>query len=131
MTRGRPPKSTKVLELNGAFKKNPKRKKVRENEVQPLLGDFPGFKDMQGYSQEAAFDLIVASISPGVLTPNDWIAIMEMSRILFLSWNDACTASERHLLMSMLGQFGMTPPGRVKLQLGGKEKTKNRWSDVG
>ncbi len=131
MAKGRPPKSTKVLELSGAFKKNPQRKKARENELQPLQGDFPGFRSMEGKSQEAAFDLIVACVPPGVLTPSDWITVHEMSRLLFLSWNDACTASERHLLMAMLGKFGMTPADRVKLHGPAKEKPKNKWSDVG
>jgi hypothetical protein len=86
---------------------------------------------MEGKTQENAFDLIVACAPPGVLTPSDWITVNEMSRLLFLSWNDACTASERHLLMAMLGKFGMNPSDRTRLQVTPEAKPKNRWSSTG
>jgi hypothetical protein len=131
MTRGRPPKATKVLELNGAYKKNPQRRKDRANEPQTTgpLPPYPG--SMEGRTQEDAYNLIVASAPLGVLTDADLLTVLEMSRLLFLSWNDACTASERHLLLTMLGKLGMNPSDRARLQVAPKEKPKNRWSDVG
>lgn len=131
MTRGRPRKPTQVLELSGAFKKDPQRKRARANEPQPLgsLPPYPG--SMEGGTQEDAYNLIVATAPPGVLTDADLITVLELSRILCLSWRDACTASERHLLLATLGKLGMNPSDRTRLQVAPEKKPKNRWSDVG
>jgi hypothetical protein len=131
MARGRPPKPTKVLELSGAFKKDPKRKKDRKNEPKPegTIGPYPG--DRAQCSQKDAYDLIVSSAPIGVLTPSDQPFVEEMARLLHLSWTNKATASERQLLMTGFGKIGMNPSERSRLHITKPEKPKNRWSDVG
>lgn len=127
MAKGRPPKPTNLLELSGAYKKHPERRKQRTHEPKPVDGPLPPFQDMEGKTQEAAWELLLACIPPGVVTPTEWPVLYEVSRLMFLSWNDACTASERNTLAAYFGKFGMTPSDRARMQFR-SEKPKNRWS---
>lgn len=127
MVKGRPRKPTNVLELNGAFKEHPKRKKARQNEPSggAGLGPYPGSR--VGMSEEDAYNIIRNKAPQGVLTEADEEHVMLIARLMFLSWNDACTASERHLLAALLGKIGMNPSDRSRLQVSQEKKPKNRW----
>jgi hypothetical protein len=121
-----------VLELSGAYKKNPQRKKARASEIQPSAGPMPEWRCMEGKTDKDAFDILIASINPAVLTPDDYVVLHIMAHLLFLSWHDAATASQQTLLVNTLcGKFGMSPSDRARMQGPAKEKPKNRWSDVG
>lgn len=130
MVKGRPPKPTNLLELSGAYKKHPERRKQRANEPQPVSGALSPFQDMEGKTQSQAWDLLMVCIPPELLTPTEWPVIYEMSRLMFLSWNDACTASERHLLAAYFGKFGMTPSDRARIQVSQEKKPQNRFADL-
>lgn len=130
MAKGRPRKPTNLLELSGAYKKDPQRKKARQNEPSGGggLGPYPGSR--VGMTEEDAWNIIRTKAPKGVLEEADEEHVMLIARLMFLSWNDACTASERHLLATLLGKIGMNPSDRSRLQVASKEKPKNRWSDA-
>jgi len=130
MSRGRPPKPTGVLELSGAFKKNPKRKKARTNEpeTQGPIGSFPVGR---GLTQEDAYNWIKEKAPLGVLTDSDEIDIVQAAILLCKVMTGTAKAADHQLLSAKLGKFGMNPSDRSKLHLGDKQKPKNRWSDVG
>lgn len=128
MPRGRPPKPTKVLELNGAFKKDPQRKRARKNEPKPKgpIGPWPG--ESEGKTEEDAYKMILDTAPPGVLADSDQIFVWVMAKLLKRVWSGEARVSETQLLVTGLGKLGMNPSERTRLQLGPKEKPKNRWS---
>lgn len=131
MVRGRPPKPTQVLELSGAFKKDPKRKRARTNEPQPKgqIGAWPG--ESKGRTEEQAYNMILETVPANVLADSDQMFVWILAKLVFKIWNGEAKAAEIQMAMAGLGKLGMNPSERSRLQMGPKEKPKNRWSDVG
>ena len=113
---------TAVLELRGAFKKDPQRRKLRANEPKPetAIGLPPDRLDVQ---DKAAWDEIVSQCCPGVLTGSDRLVVELAARLLAELWEtgrDFHNAKLR-VLRSMLMSFGMTPADRSKVSVPPKE----------
>lgn len=124
----RPRTPTKVLDARGAFKKDPQRKREGEPEVKEPVGSVPKyFDDMQ----KAAWKQITTQAPMGVLTEADTMAV-EMASILLAEMRtdwDSFTVGKIGRLQALLGQFGMTPADRARLNIG-KPKDANPFDDL-
>jgi hypothetical protein len=125
---GRPRTPTKVLDARGSFKKDPQRKREGEPEVKDPIGAAPeDFND----EQREAWNEIVTTAPIGVLTAADGVAVELASKLLADSrtnW-DKFPSSMLTRLQSMLGQFGMNPSERSRLNIG-KPKDANPFDDL-
>jgi len=112
----RPRKSTRVLELIGAFKKNPKRRRQREREPQPKLGlgKPPGTFDAEEW---ARWKELQAISPPGLLTQMDRPAAESLCQLWARMRRHDISGPERALLHGLFQKFGMTPPDRAKIEL--------------
>ena len=109
---------TNILELRGAFKKDPQRRKLRANEPVgiPGLGEPP---ERLGDAEKAAWGEIASTCAQGVLTQADRLAVEVAARLLAELWE---TGQKFHnaklrVLRSMLMSFGMTPSDRSKVSV--------------
>jgi hypothetical protein len=123
---GRPPKPTQVLEMSGAFKKNPQRKKARATEpvIDTLLGKPPGYFTDE---QRAAWVEIVQCAAEGVLTGSDSVIVEMAARELVNYRTGFCNSSDKMLLMSILARLGFSPADRSKVQIPQKAQ-QSKWS---
>ena len=115
---GRPRTATNVLELKGAFRKNPDRGRARAHEPKPIGGIGPAPK-LEVLTFEQAWDLIVATAPPGVLTSRDRLYVRVAAELLaLLSESGAAGVDSAKLnrLEMMLGKLGLNPAdaSRVK-----------------
>lgn len=113
---GRPRTPTNVLDMRGAFKKNPQRLRERENEptVVDPLEDPP--KTFTG-DQLQAWNDIVRTAPKGVLTAADSVAVESAARLLALERIGKASDSQGRRLDALLGKFGMTPSDRSKVSV--------------
>lgn len=113
----RPRKPTRILELSGAFKKDPQRRAARsgEPEVKEAIGKPP-----PGLTRRvrAAWLEIVKNTPPGVLTSADRIAVGIASRLLSREKaGRGLKAAERGQLIKLLEAFGQTPRSRTYINV--------------
>lgn len=155
---GRPRKPSKVLELSGAFDKNPKRRRAGEPEDNRELGDPPAYLPAEALP---CWVEIAQMAIPGVLTYADRYAVEIAARLMAkyrsrgsvavilelvkkaqlspeqireliaggLIAGEAFSASDMNMLKSMLAALGLTPADRSKLSIAPK-KVKNRYADL-
>ncbi len=115
MARNRTPSN--ILELRGAFEKNPQRRREEPN-VDRELGAAPGHFDD---SRCAAWAEIVELAPEGVLTKADRIAIEMLADLLvryrasMTPGGDKFTSADRRDLMAILARFGMTAADRSRV----------------
>ncbi|MDU9400608.1 hypothetical protein [Pseudomonas sp. zfem003] len=110
---GRPRKPTNVLELTGAFKKNPDRAREDAQTVGPLTGPPP---HLNGGALHAWKE--IAGHAPlEVLTNSDRIALELAAQLLHQFREDPVEfpATKLVRLEALLGKFGMTPADRAKV----------------
>ena len=120
--RGRPPKPTKVLELSGAFAKNPQRKRLRAWEVMPdgELGAPPQiWIDKASHSQESLELLciwyeLVEQAPAGILTSADRLFVELACRLMYKIRFRKSTAGDYAQLNRYLEQIRLTPVGRAR-----------------
>ncbi len=115
MARNRTPSN--ILELRGAFDKNPQRRR-EEPKVDSDLGPPPDHFDD---TRKAAWAELVNMAPEGVLTKADRIAI-EMLADLLVRYRasmkpegDKFTSADRRDLMALLARFGMTAADRSRV----------------
>ncbi|MDP9267275.1 MAG: P27 family phage terminase small subunit [Acidobacteriota bacterium] len=119
---GRPRKPTEILELNGAFKKDPQRRKGRENEPRPTgpLGDPPESFEKE---EKAMWFEISAQIPAGVATNADRISFELMCKIASkvreegIGGRHGASVGEVAQLNNLLGSFGLKPADRSKISV--------------
>lgn len=106
-----------ILELRGAFDKNPQRRR-QEPQVDAELGPPPDHFDD---ARRAAWAEVVDMAPEGVLTKADRIAI-EMLADLMVRYRasmtpdgDKFTSADRRDLMALLARFGMTAADRSRV----------------
>jgi len=149
----RPRKPSALLELSGAYRKNPSRRRPPAPEPAGPLGDPP--ERLQGEARMFWYE-IVNALAAGVLTCADrWCVelaamtmakavripdpavVLELARAAELSAEEtktqirqqAMTGAHWTLLRSLLGAMGMTPADRSKLSIPA-EKPKNKFEDL-
>lgn len=119
----RPRKPTKVLELNGAFERNPQRKKDREHEPPPAgpLGDPPKHLD----EALAARWREIQGWAPWLME-TDQPLVESTCRLWMTIRNGVAKTADYTSLLGYLSKLGMTPVDRSKVQMpdvGDKKKT--------
>lgn len=115
MARNRTPSN--ILELRGAFDKNPQRRR-EEPQVESDLGQPPEHFDE---ARQAAWLEIVDMAPEGVLTKADRIAV-EMLADLMVRYRasmkpggDKFTSADRRDMLAVLARFGMTAADRSRV----------------
>jgi len=114
----RPRKPSNVLELNGAFKRNPDRGRARADEPAPTdaIGDPP---DWLSPEVNACWREIVALAHPGTLSQADRLIIEHGAQLLATlrgeQWQVHPTLMVRW--ESFLGKLGLTPADRSKVSV--------------
>jgi hypothetical protein len=111
----RPRKPTALLELSGAFKRNPNRKKARENE--PIVSEpLPDAPRRLPAPVKAAWREMRERGSLWLRSPDQFlvhIAAFYMARYR----NNECSSAETSLLIGVLGKLGFSPKERAALNL--------------
>lgn len=131
----RPRKPTALLELNGAFRKDPKRGRARASEPIPTgpLGDAPKYfsKRVRDIWNE------LASLAPaGVLTNADrWLAettclLMAKQRRYGIGGRDGIATGELSILNQCLIRIGLTPADRSKVSVPKRNDAPNPFSEL-
>lgn len=126
MPRARKP--TSALELSGAFKKNPKRRRARDGEPTPraaLTTRAEKLSKLEG----ACWDRIVKLAPDGVLKDCDEIIVELTARLWARIKQGKATAADATQLRNCLQQLGMTPASRSTVKVPG-EKAVNEFADV-
>lgn len=117
----RPRKPTNVLELNGAFRKNPARGREREGEAEPKAGIGPA-PSWFGKKQVEAWDDLVRIAPIGVLGDSDRVYLELTAELLALKRRLGVLAMDRaklNKLEAMLGKLGLNPSDRSRVKVTG------------
>ncbi|MEY3371720.1 MAG: hypothetical protein RLZZ537_188 [Pseudomonadota bacterium] len=122
---------TNVLELRGSFKKHPERRAARANEPKPTgsIGDPPEHLKPQ---EQDLWREIVGIVAPGVLANSDRL-VLEITSVLMAEFRILGTAGmtdgRLSRLSALLGQLGMTPADRARVNVPMKAKAVNPFTD--
>lgn len=125
----RPRKPTNVLELTGAFKKNPQ----RSRQDAEAAGELTAPPDHINGAVLHAWNEIVRYAPLSVLTESDRLSIELAANLLAQFREDPVefTAAKLVRLEALLGKFGMTPADRSKVGGSKKEAPKgNPFADL-
>jgi hypothetical protein len=114
MGRNRTP--TAVLELTGAFKKHPDRKRARASEPR---GSGPVGEPPERFDEElrAIWFEIADMIPAGVLAKSDRLALEIPCGLVRKVFQDSINGAELSRLNSLLARLGMTPADRSKVSV--------------
>lgn len=109
---GRPRKPTRMLELSGAFDKNPQRRRAREGEprVDKPLGPPPAYLDA---SEKERWD-DVAKMGPW-LTASDRLPTEIVARLWARVVRREANPAEYKILESTAAHLGLNPVDRTKV----------------
>ena len=122
MSRGRPRTPSNILQLRGAFKKDPKRGRERENEPEPKAGIGPAPAHFHE-DEVLAWDYLVGIAPIGVLGDSDR-AYLEIAAELFALKRrigiEAMDSAKLNRLETMLSKLGLNPSDRSHVKVGGK-----------
>ncbi len=118
----RPRKPTKTLELNGAFKRHPGRKRINEPQPAGLIGDPPAH--FISDELKATWHEIINMTPEGVLTDADRIHLEIMCQLLVDFRNNPIEFQSARLtrLEAMFGKVGLNPADRSKVTVPGPNK---------
>jgi hypothetical protein len=116
----RPRTPTNVLELRGAFNKNPQRKRPNEPKATGEIGSFA----LGSCDPAEIWNELVGSCPQNVLTNADRMALEIAVEYLRQFRTDPmrCSSERVKTLIGLLARFGMTPSDRAKLSLPGNDK---------
>lgn len=126
-------KPSNVHHLSGAFKKNPKRRKERENEPAPTGGIGACPEHLIKWQKDAReiWDEFVAMAAPGVLTNSDRFALAMLVRYEYevrTDWQNLTDTTKKDYRI-LLASFGFDPANRSRVKVP-DNKTKNKFSDL-
>lgn len=120
-------KPIEVLELSGAFAKNPQRRPTQPSKPKHPIGDPPKYFS----SRQRAIWRELCEMMPDVLSEGDrWtveIAVRLMAR--FRDPADMLSTGELSKLVNILSLMGATPADRARLTLPRDEKAANPFSE--
>jgi hypothetical protein len=109
---GRPCTPTAVLDARGSFLKNPGRKRLNEPTTDRPLGDPPTHIS---HEQSAVWLDLADELLPGVGKRSDRTAFELLVRLVAKMRDGTQRMSEMTAMVSLLGQFAMTPSSRSKV----------------
>lgn len=114
MARNRTPSN--VLEMSGAHKRHPERKRKHEPVPKAGIGPAPAAWDE---NLRKAWDEVVAITPAGVLGDSDRIALEVLVRLLveYRENPKSFTTSRLTPLVSLLSRFGLTPADRTRISV--------------
>ena len=123
----RPRTPTNVLELRGAFAKNPQRKRPNEPKPEADVGVPPKHFDE---SHKAIWKEIKKNSASGVMTISDRLALELLCVLVCQFRTDPAgfSAAKMARMDSLFGKFGFTPADRSKVSVTPK-KNANAFSD--
>jgi len=108
----RPRKPSNILEMKGAFRKDPQRRR-EDPKTEVGLGDAPDYFDDQ---EEKIWHEIGNSAPEGVLSKSDRICVeMLVPLIVRLRNRELLKAAERSFMLSTLTRMGCTPADRSRV----------------
>lgn len=112
----RPRKPSNVLELNGAFKKDPQRRRASVKPPAGPVGDAPAHFDEH---QLQCWNEVVEQAPPGVLKASDRSSVELLATLLaeFRQAPYAFNAAKHGNTLKLLQQFAMTPSSRENFSL--------------
>lgn len=124
---GRPRTPSNVLDLRGAFKKNPQRKRDEEPEAVGELGDPPEHMEA---GPRLMWHELKEAIPQGVATASDRFAFEVLCTLAGAYRESPLTFSADKLMRmeKLWGCFGLDPSSRAKLSVPKKGK-KNEFED--
>jgi hypothetical protein len=117
---GAPRKPTNILELSGAYRKNPSRRNARRNEPIPIPGigdppaDFLRSDSPTSIALLAIWDEMIQTCAPDVLTRMDRFALETLCRLKRKERTSSIKGGEIGALNNLYAKFGMTPSDRSK-----------------
>lgn len=122
----RPRTPSNILELRGAFKNHPERRRKDLEGVGPFDPHPPASlpQELVGCWQE-----VVKQINPAVLTASDVTSVEVMARLLLMIRMRGEMEAVREL-RQWFGQYGLTAVGRAKLAAPKKEAGGNPFADA-
>ena len=124
---GRPRTPTNVLELRGAFKHDPQRRRDGEPEG---VGEIGEPSERLTELQREAWLEVVALCPVGVLTGSDRVFVDQIAELRALQWEGSITSTDRKILIGLLGKVGMNPSDRASLSVAPKGKPVNEFADL-
>lgn len=116
----RPRTPTALLELKGAFIKDPQRARPNEPKTNGPVGDPPVSFDAE---LTALWHELVEMVPAGVLARSDRWTVEVACRIMLQLRKDDFKASELAILQSCLSRMGLTPADRSRIAVSQQEKT--------
>ncbi len=113
---GKPRKPSAILEVNGAFKKNPNRRRNNEPKIDKPVGKPPVYFDKE---QVKMWNEIKASLVDGVALFSDKFSLELLCNTLVQYRRDpfTFTAADKSQLKAMLSHFGMSPSTRANIEI--------------
>lgn len=125
---GRPRTPSNILELKGAFDKNPQRRR-EEPKVEPGLGDPPEYFDDE---RRAAWREIEEMAPSGVLSRSDRLAAEMLADLLARFRSGAkFTSADRRDMLAILSRFGMTAADRSRVAAPPAKEQADIWDILG
>ncbi len=125
MARNRTP--SQILQIRGAYKKNPQRQRSTEPEAATFKKTAPVHLSSE---QKKAWRELVKLIAPGVLQQSDRL-ILEQTAVLVAEWrNDTAgfKTSRYAVLQSCFSRLGMTPADRSRVAA--PQRTTNKFATL-
>lgn len=107
---------SKVLEMRGAHKKHPERKRTREPVPRAGIGPAPGHLTDE---QRAIWDEVVGITPAGVLGDSDRVSLEALAKLIDDMRKDFSkfTGSKMSQMISLLARFGLTPADRTRISV--------------
>lgn len=125
----RPRKPTNVLELSGAFRKNPSRGRARSNEPRPTddVGPPPG---RLGADVTEAWNELVAMAHPGTLSSSDR-AFMEYAAKVWLAVKSSDEIDPKLGIRfeAVIARLGMSPADRSRVAVRKPKSEENPFAE--
>lgn len=122
----RPRKPTEVLELTGAFRRNPQRKREVGAKSEKGLGTPPAHLSA---AETACWREVVGNAPAGVLTSADRPLVEIVARLMARFREDWLKGSEFAILLQCLVRLGWTPSDRSKVAAPADDKPEGEFSD--
>ena len=117
--KGRPRKPVEVLEANGAFEKNPQRRRDPPPKSNHPAGDPPEYLNAV---EKQIWHELVMDIPMGVATAPDRGALGCLCMLEYLKRNRNIKVIELNVLIKLYSLFGLTPADRTRVTAAPLEK---------
>lgn len=123
-----PRKPSNVLELKGAFSKNPSRRRKPVKPVAKLLGDAPSYMTE---AQAAVYREMLDIMPPGIVKATDGPSVELLACLMceFREGPQLFTASRIAQLLQLFGRFGLTPSDREKMSIKQEEQVVDEYAE--